>query len=314
MAQATLQSVLGLVADSSAVEARRKPRRHLQQKYEAQFHPAWHGAGLGNFWTAPGFLGSRSLVFGHGTPQVVCYVNKHCDLGAPTSLGKAQPFPTCASWRCFDRQPFTRSDAATLTFASNQQTSSDTGNSPDKVQPGTSSVSSLPSRNSRAAIRRRQSEKSEVISDFAEASPWTKQPQQQPAGNQPSLAQQDNQTLVSPSAVDRRSQAQDQRRTQGRGRKRAPQQRSSGRSRDAPTADINNHAAPSQSRQRNASQLPLQQQRQQQTASDLGPAGIENQDMLELGRLGKPFGVKGEISIIPMNDSSLEALTTPGIR
>lgn len=50
-------------------------------------------------------------------------------------------------------------------------------------------------------------------------------------------------------------------------------------------------------------------QKQGQLQLEAGP-----QDMLKLGRLGKPFGKKGEIRVIPMNDFSMEALTTPGTR
>ncbi len=36
--------------------------------------------------------------------------------------------------------------------------------------------------------------------------------------------------------------------------------------------------------------------------------------MLELGRLGKPFGTKGEIKAVPHNDTNREAFTRPGTR
>ncbi|KAK9840000.1 hypothetical protein WJX74_001779 [Apatococcus lobatus] len=307
MVQAIQRDVSSLAAGSTPLKTRRRARRQLQQTYEAQSYVT----GASYVRTALSFSSGHIPVSRTTALQVSCYASICLDsrrAGLPTLSSNAHSFTTNASRLSINIQRPVHAATSFVTNASSQQMPPHGSvESPGKARPAPSSVSSLPSRNSRAAIRRREPEKSEIIPDIADASPWAEQPEQQPARSQMQGLQPARSTTDA-----RRSGTQEQQSLTGRGRKRPFRPRTSGHNRDT-AAGVLGQSALSPNTLSHALSSQQQDMRQQQVQSQ-EPCDFEQQGMLELGRVGKPHGVKGEISIIPLSDSSQEALTTPGTR
>ncbi len=184
----------------------------------------------------------------------------------------------------------------------NSSSSQEPGSTSERKRSPSSAVSSLPSPTSRAAARRKQPEKSDTVIAplLSEESPWGNQ---LPDGHGRSRSQARSQSLPQPGLPhlddSKAPRMPGEQTPKGRGRSQPPGHASRNRT-DRP---------PSARQGPRTGNMGASRQKQGQLQLEAGP-----QDMLKLGRLGKPFGKKGEIRVIPMNDFSMEALTTPGTR